>query len=116
MKKNIIGSIIFGVLILVLSSCVKKTDCTANITCNDTQGKPMSGVEVRLFANVKTSLNTTKVADVKASGVTDKNGKVSFVFKLPAIFDINASVGTASTSAIIKLEEGKTTEKLIDLK
>jgi hypothetical protein len=76
----------------------------------------MSGVEVRLFANVKTSTNTVKVADVKASGITDQSGKVSFIFKLPAIFDINASVGTATTTAIIKLEEGKTTDKTVDLK
>ena len=35
---------------------------------------------------------------------------------LPAIFDINASVGTASTTALIKLEEGKITEKIVEIK
>jgi 5-hydroxyisourate hydrolase-like protein (transthyretin family) len=115
--KNISTIIIAaGLLVFSFSACQKKTDCTANITCNDTQGKPMNGVEVRLFANVKTSTNTTKVADVKATGVTDKDGKVSFIFKLPAIFDVNASVGTSTATALIKLEEGKTTEKTVEIK
>jgi len=100
--------------ILVLSACQKKTDCTANIICNDAQGNPVNGVEVRLFATVGT--NPKKIADVKANGVTDKDGKVSFVFKLPAIFDVNAAVGTTTASTIIKLEEGKTIEKVIGLK
>ncbi len=115
--KNIPTIIIWAsLLVFAFSACQKKTDCTANITCNDAQGKPMNGVEVRLFATVKTSTNTTKIADVKATGITDQSGKVSFIFKLPAIFDINATVGTASTTALIKLEEGKTTEKTVEIK
>jgi 5-hydroxyisourate hydrolase-like protein (transthyretin family) len=101
-------------VILVLSACRRNTDCTANIICNDAQGKPLNGVEVRLFATV--GANPKKIADVKANGVTDKDGKVSFIFKLPAIFDVNAAVGTTTASTIIKLEEGKTSEKVIELK
>ena len=76
----------------------------------------ISGLPNLVLVNDFTSTNTTKVADVKAAGVTDKDGKVSFIFKLPAIFDINASVGITSTTALIKLEEGKTTEKTVELK
>jgi hypothetical protein len=115
MKNTLAQVISLGFLIVAFSACQKKTNCQANVVCNDAQGKPMNGVEVRLFANVKSG-STTRVADVKATGITDQNGKVSFVFKLPAIFDVTASVGTATTSTLIKLEEGKTTEKIVEFK
>lgn len=111
--KNIFSLCVL-VFIVVLSACQKNTDCTANIICKDAQGKPINGVEVRLFATV--GANPKKIADVKANGVTDKDGKVSFIFKLPAIFDVNAAVGTTTASTIIKLEEGKTTEKVLEIK
>jgi hypothetical protein len=50
---------------------------------------------------------------------------VSFVFKLPAIYDIVAKTVTTNTAAasvtltgtgIIKLEEGKTVEKVVTIK
>ncbi|MBA2611262.1 MAG: hypothetical protein H0U95_04770 [Bacteroidetes bacterium] len=116
--KNYFTSIIaFGFVTIFFIGCQKKTDCQANIICNDAQGKPMSNVEVRLFANVKTGTPpVTRTGDVKASGTTDQNGKVSFIFKLPAIFDVTASVGTTTATTLIKLEEGKTTDKVLEIK
>jgi hypothetical protein len=112
------------------NSCAKPKPCKAIITVYDTTGSvPQANVHIKLFANVNGN-----VADLKAEGDTDSDGKVSFTFKLPAILDIDALKATCtvvppSTTAgvyspgkychgksIIKLEEGKTIEKSVNLK
>jgi hypothetical protein len=108
-------------------SCEKNTECKANIKCVNDAGQPLQNATVRLYANVKTSTGGTVTADLKANGVTDAGGLVSFVFKLPAIYDITATTtavgsGSAATTntivgtGIIKLEEGKTVDKTVTLK
>lgn len=108
---------VFGVGFLMITSCKKKTDCVANIVCNDSTGVGVSGAQVFLFANVKTPQQGTVTADIRATGITDGSGRVSFTFKLPAIFNVTASkaVGSATLDGaqIIKLEEGKTVEKIV---
>ena len=72
------ASIAAGLFILSLisfSSCVKKTDCGATVICTDQNGEPMANAKVKLFATVKTSPTNTVIADVKADGVTDADGK-----------------------------------------
>lgn len=128
------NKVIFPFILVVLSmnyffiSCDKNTDCTARVICVDASGAAVQNAAVQLYANVKTPQNTTVVADIKANGVTDVAGAVSFLFKLPAIYDITASVTAANTgttgpptvtlvgTSIIKLEEGKTVEKTVTLK
>lgn len=101
-------------------SCKKNTDCVAVVQCYDSTGIGMEGVDVLLYANVKTPLNGTITADLRASGITDASGRVSFTFKLPAIYDIKATrtSGTSSLSgvSIIKLEEGKSIEKEVTVR
>lgn len=105
--------LIFKTLILTSSitllACQKNTDCKADITCTDQNGQPVANAKVLLYAEVKPNVE----GDVKAEGVTDANGKVSFIFKLPAIFDVKAKVNSQEGTGIIKLEEGKTAEKTV---
>lgn len=128
------NKVIFPFILLMVSfnyffmSCDKNTDCKATVKCVDANGSPVQSAAVQLYANVKTSNGGTVVADIKANGVTDGDGSVSFVFKLPAIYDIVASTTVANTgtstpatttlvgNSIIKLEEGKTVEKIVTLK
>lgn len=100
-------------LFITGTSCDKKTDCIARITCLDSLGMPMPNAAVKLFANVKTPQGGTVTADLKADGITDDGGFVSFTFKLPAIYDIRATKGSLTGISIIKLEEGKVTEKTV---
>lgn len=119
-----------GAVLFLGSSCNKPKPCKAIITIYDTTGSvPQANVHIKLYANVNGN-----VADLKAEGDTDTDGKVSFTFKLPAILDIDAlkascTVVPPSTSGgvytpgkychgkgIIKLEEGKTIEKTVNLK
>lgn len=111
---------VIGVGFLCVTSCKKNTDCIANVVCNDSTGVGVGGATVYLYANVKTPVGGTITADLRATGITDAGGKVSFTFKLPAIYDIRASkiisAKTYSAISIIKLEEGKGVEKVVTLR
>lgn len=103
------------------TSCVKETDCKATIQCVDSTGAPVNDAGVLLYATVKSpDGKTTYTADVMANGNTDTDGQVYFTFKLPAIYDIKATKVVATKTltgfGIIKLEEGKTVDKVVTLK
>lgn len=85
----------------------------ASIICKDANGMLMRGAYIQLFAYVKDAQNGILTADVRATGITDQNGKVTFTFKLPAIFDIKASKGNLTGTGIVKLEEGNGVEKAV---
>lgn len=116
----IISGFILAGLVFTSTGCDKNTDCKASIIVRDSTGTLVTNANVKLFANVKSSNGTTYVADVKADGVTDESGEVKFTFKLPAIFDIIStkvvSTRTLTGTGIIKLEEGKGTQKEITIK
>lgn len=107
-------------MVLTNTSCQKNTECKATVRTVDTAGVPLPNANVLLYATIKTSNGGTVVADVKANGTTDEAGEVKFTFKLPAIYDIKATgtIGTktVSGSGIIKLEEGKGSEKVVTLR
>ncbi|HWY12573.1 MAG TPA: hypothetical protein VN026_14670 [Bacteroidia bacterium] len=111
---------VVGIGFLFITSCKKNTDCIANVICNDSTGVGIGGATVYLYANVKTPVGGTITADLRATGITDAGGKVSFTFKLPAIYDIKASkvisAKTYSALSIIKLEEGKGVDKTVVLR
>jgi hypothetical protein len=116
LKLILSGIVAFGILYLTNTGCAKKTDCIANIFVNDSTGVPVNGADVRLFANVKTPQGGTVTADLKANGLTDGTGKVSFTFKLPAIYDVRAAVATRTAASIIKLEEGQAVDKTVTIR
>jgi hypothetical protein len=117
LRYSAIAIALIGIVYLLNTSCEKKTDCTAVIYCRDSTDTPLIGAAVQLFANVKTPQGGTITADLRASGSTDEAGRVSFIFKLPAIYDIRATTASSLVgTGIIKLEEGKTVEKVIILR
>lgn len=118
-KVSFLGIISVIVSSLVYISCNKNTDCKVNVKCvNSSTGAAVSGANVKLFANVKTASGGTVQADVKAEGTTDSYGVVSFTFKLPAIFNIQATKTSDSLigTALVTLEEGKTVESTVQMK
>jgi hypothetical protein len=127
LKGLLIALAVLGIISLFNTSCKKNTDCIAVVQCMDSTGIGMPGVDVLLYANVKTTTGGTITADLRGNAVTDASGRVSFTFKLPAIYDIKATKKSASTTtattgstltgvSIIKLEEGKTVEKIITVR
>jgi len=114
------GFLISG-LVFNISSCRKDTTCKAVVRCVDSSGTAIGSADVLLYAQVKSpDGKTTYTGDVTASGTSDGNGEVRFTFKLPAIYDIKATLATSTRTfngiGIIKLEEGKTAEKTVTLK
>ncbi len=111
-------------LVFTNTSCQKETDCKATVKCIDSLGNAVGDATVQLYALVKDPNDpkgtATYTADVKADGTSDAGGEVRFTFKLPAIYDIKATgkMGTKTITGIgiIKLEEGKSTEKTVTLK
>jgi len=120
----IISGFLLSSLVFTSFSCQKDTDCRAKVSCKDSTGIAVANANVTLFAVVKDPNDpkgqATYTADVKASGTTDSGGNVSFVFKLPAIYDIRATVAAGTRTlvgtGIIKLEEGETVEKIVTIK
>jgi hypothetical protein len=124
----LISGFLVSTILMTGVSCQKDTDCKARVFCKDSVGAAFPNANVLLYAVVKDPNDpkgqATYTADVKANGVSDGGGEVSFVFKLPAIYDIRAtSVATTATgtrtlvgTGIIKLEEAKTVEKTVILK
>lgn len=104
------------VCVLFSVSCVKNTDCAAQINCIDSNGAKVRGAEIMLFANTKTKKNGTVRADIQASGKTDASGEITFTFKLPAVYDIRAVNNNDTAIGIIKLEEGKRIVTVIKFK
>jgi len=117
----VIAGFFLSTFVFINASCNKDTQCKATVKCVDSLGLAVNNANVILFASVKTpSSPITYTADLKANGNTDASGEVKFTFKLPAIYDVRAFFTTAtktySGAAIIKLEEGKTVEKQVQLK
>lgn len=117
----LIVGFLFSCLIFTNTSCNKNTDCKAEVKCVDSTGVAVNNAFVFLYAAVKSpDGKTTYTGDVTASGNTDSGGEIKFTFQLPAIFDIRATsvVGTKTIvgQSIIKLEEGKTSQKTVTLK
>ncbi len=112
-----IASIAIAFLTIGLStSCEKKTDCKLTIKTTDEKGFAFANAKVKLFANVKNSTGATVEADLKAEGTSDASGTSTYTFKLPAILDVKCELDTMGGIGIIKLEEGKTVEKVIIMK
>src|SRR5690606_39215105 len=109
----IISGFFLSSIVFASFSCQKDTDCRAKVSCRDSLGTPVANANVTLFAEVRDPNDpkgqNTITADVKANGTTDAGGNVSFVFKLPATYDILATVAvgtrTLEGKGIIKLEE-----------
>lgn len=116
----VIAGFFISFFIFTSTSCNKNTECKATIKCVDSVGTPLNNAAVLLYAVVKTPTSSvTYTADVKANGTTDGSGEVKFTFKLPAIYDIMATYKAAKTytgSGIVKLEEGKSVDKVVILR
>ena len=115
--KFFLSTFIIACFTLVFSSsCEKKTDCKLTVITVDSLGAPLAGVSVKLLANYQTRCDATGEAVLKAAGVSNARSTSTYTFKLPAILDINAAIGTKKGVAIIKLEEGKTVDKTVTVK
>jgi len=110
---------ITALLFLGNASCSKKDEtCTAVIRVVRASGALVSGAKVKLTSNEAVSNSGGgELADyLPATKLTDGSGTVTFVFKYPAILDVEVShVSFGSSSDLIKLEVGESVSKTITL-
>lgn len=87
-------------------SCKKKKPTEAEITVEDSVGKPLAGATV--YVNSK---NNTPPGVVEDSQVSDSRGKTFHTFQNEAILQVEVSKqtgsGTVTGYGILRLEEGK---------
>ena len=125
--KTLVKSL-FVVTAIVLSAAIAFTNCKGPQPCKgvvtvyDSAGViPQANVNVKFYAEVTNPQGGTSIADLKYEGNTDSQGRIEITIDLPAILDIEAQKTTGCTSStckgvgIIKLEEGKTVDKKINL-
>lgn len=122
MKKLIFGTASLIVLFLaaystVGTSCNKETQCDAVITVLDTVGNPIVGATVKLDCNGCPPPPPGSSATLQGDQqTTDGSGRASFSFQYEAVLDITVTHPThTTTTAILKLEAGKTTNKDITM-
>lgn len=98
-----------------IGACRKDKTCTGLIIVNDgSNGLPAAGITVKLTTNVQ----KPGYQNIVTTGVTDGQGKVTFQFKLPAIYDIVIDAQgpySIGGTGIIKLEPGQTVSKTVKI-
>lgn len=102
-----------GLLFLLsvsVTGCKKDTECDATITVRDTNGVPVVGALVKL-----TAVGQSGPGDVVDQQNTDASGQTHHSFKLPAIFNIEATTTTPprtnNNADVIRLEIGESVTK-----
>lgn len=126
MKRNtsqrlLLGFLGVGVLVASLGACRKKQDTIAIIHVYDSSNHAVSGAEVRLISS-PTSGGSGSVRDPKVS-TTDASGNATFncndIYQLGqcgvAIFDVEVTSGSATSTGIIKVEQETTSEETVFL-
>ena len=125
MKKTSVIFIVFS-LTLLLTNCYKEEDTTATITVVDGSSVPVVGVLVYLHCPSATCTNSQLAANMKVSGITGTDGKVTFNFTEQyqagqagfAVLDVEvhltaATGGTPEATGVIKIEEEVENEQTI---
>lgn len=111
-----------GTLVLVLlaiattiPSCGKDKPCKANVTVLDNTNAPVAGATVRLDPVPCATCTNPTIAPIQ--GATDASGKINFETPLPKIMDVVVIVGstTYTTGKVVRFEEGKTDEVVVNL-
>ena len=114
---------LFGIVFLLIfnfSNCRKKEKtANAKITVTDTLNKPVRNATILLHARDAYPKKGAK--DLEQTGTSDASGMAEFVYKLEAVWSIDASIvkGTDTTlfgKGTVRLVMGETVEKTVIMK
>ncbi len=121
-KSLVVVAVLMLATTLIFTDCKGPQKCKGVVTVYDSAGViPQANVNVKFYAEVTNPSGGTSVADLKYEGNTDSQGRIEITLDLPAILDIDAQklsgcvTSTCKGVGIIKLEEGKTTDKKVNL-
>lgn len=112
--RPILAAGLLFLLTLTVTGCKKDTQCDATITVRDTNGLPVAGALVKL-----TATGQNGPGDVVDQQNTDASGQTHHSFKLPAIFNIEATTTTPprtnNNADVIRLEIGESVTKEVTI-
>lgn len=120
---RIFGTVMVVALAITISGCKKDRQTIATITVVNSDGEPVPGASVQLYAVPSETPPPPNAIRFDTTQVTNGTGKVSFDFSEFykkgqagfAVLDIKAEKGIQSGEGIIKIEEEKTTEETITI-
>ena len=117
MKKNVgpfLGLLSLSLFLMIFSgSCNKESDTMAVITVVDTAGNPVTSATVTLHQDSVINPVTNNQANVRVTKTTGSSGTAEFVFALEAYLDIDASKGTKSGQAFVRLKQGESVSQTV---
>jgi Ethanolamine utilization protein EutJ (predicted chaperonin) len=112
--RPILAAGLLFLLALTVTGCKKDTQCDAIITVLDTNGVPVAGALIKL-----TAVGQNGPGDVVDQQNTDASGQTRHSFKLPAIFNIEATTTTPprtnNNADVIRLEIGESVTKEVTI-
>jgi hypothetical protein len=117
MKKNIglfagLASVLVFLMIFS-SSCSKEEDTIAVITVVDSSGSPVTSATVTLHQDQVINPVTGNQASVRVTQTTGSSGTAEFIFDLEAYLDIDASKGTKTGHAFVRLKQNETVAQTV---
>lgn len=120
---KLFGASVVLCMLFAINSCKKDKQTIATVLIVNTDGEPVPGAEVRLFAVSSLETPPPNALRFDTIQITNGTGKVSFDFSDFyekgqagfAVLDIEAKKGAEAGQGIIKIEEEKTTEETITI-
>lgn len=117
------GSVMVICSLFAIHSCKKDKQTIATVLVVNSDGEPVPGATVRLYAVPSETPPPPNAIRFDTTQVTNGTGKVTFDFSDFyekgqagfAVLDIEASKGSESGEGIIKIEEEKTTEESVTI-
>ena len=102
-----------AVFIGTAASCHKDEDTVAVITVVDTTGKPVTSATVTLWQDTAINPNTGAQANVRVTKLTGSAGTAEFIFALEAYLNIDASKGSLSGQAFVRLKQEESVSQTV---
>jgi len=117
MKKNIaLLAGIFSLFVLLMvsaESCKKEADTVGVITVLDTAGNPVTSATVTLWQDTSHNPVTGAQANVRVTKTTGSSGTAEFIFSLEAYLNVEATKGTKTGEAFIRLKQNETVSQSV---
>ena len=110
MKVNGFNYLIILIVVCAFAAtgCNKEGETAAVITITTDDNKPVSGAKVYLHAD-----GVSGPGDFDTTQTTDASGVTKFIFKLEAIYTIEATKDTLFGVGSVRLEKGNTVEETV---
>lgn len=102
--------------LITIHSCKKTEPCKAEISVQDTLGRPIVGAKVVLRQDEVTNPTNGVRANISEEEFTTASGQAFFTFQWEAVLNVEVNYDTIEIKDFIRLEQSETVRKTIILK